>query len=101
MLLASAVAVALARLITYHALSSANVKLLKGHVIIFQLMRLTVRMMQPVILNTVEQGYLCGYFFGGDLIILFSNRHGCMLHLLRIYKQIKFFNWNQPLSVFD
>ena len=29
MLLASAVAVALARLITYHALSSANVKLLK------------------------------------------------------------------------
>ena len=73
MLLASAVAVALARLITYHALSSANVKLLKGHVIIFQLMRLTVRMMQPVILNTIEQGYLCGYFFGGewDLVILF------------------------------
>ena len=50
---------------------------------------------------TVEQGYLCGYFFGGDLIILFSNRHGCMLHLLRIYKQINLFNWNQPLSVFD
>ena len=55
--------------------------------------RLTIesRVRVPIKLNlyflTVEQGNLCVYFFGQDLVILFSNGHGL--------------NWNDPLSVFD
>ena len=41
------------------------------------------------------------FWWGVGLGYFVSNQHGFMLHLLRIYKPINLFNWNQPLSVFD